>query len=169
MRVLTSADVPQRKPLEIISKTLVTSEIVDQPRIVDAKKELVVIDQVVKVTDEIDTQEYINSFKGQAGIENIMKRFLETRDPTLFNQVKRDVAGELDEKGYEPVIDYASLPSDLSQVKSISEDAVAAFNTLPEDLVKGRSLNEFVNSCTDEEIKTYFDAIIEARKKKETE
>lgn len=164
MRILTSKDVHPRMPYEQINTKLITLELQDKPRIINAKTEEFVVDKVVVETESIDTQEYIDSFKGECGIANIMQKFLLTKDPTLFDQTKR-VAVNVGEDGREAIQDYANIPGTYEQAALIAEKAAAAYGTLPEDLRGDRSLAKFAETCTDAELNAFYQKLVAASKK----
>lgn len=109
-----------------------------------------VIEQVVEVTQKINRQEYIDSFKDDVGILNIIKKVELTGDITLLNQRTRPVV-DLDENGYEPVNDISNIGDqetargvlmNVSQIiASLSpEMRDAVINMSPEQL------NEYISS-----------------------
>lgn len=112
MRVITTKDVPAYQPINTeAAKDIVTSEIQDKVKVIDAKNGEYVIEEVAVETSRIDTQEYIDSFKDDVGIENILKKFQLVNDPDLLVQVKRPTVPVADD-GMEFVQDYTGLPSD---------------------------------------------------------
>lgn len=163
MRVITSKDAAPRIPYDNGEGVLVTLELQDKPKIINGKKGDFVVEKEVVETARVDTQEYIDSFKGQCGIENIMKKFLMTQDPTLFNQVKRPDL-PMDDDGKEPIQDYCGIPENYEEATKIAAAASDAFEKLPVDLRDGRSLMKFAETCTDEELTAYIQNLVKAHK-----
>lgn len=163
MRVITTKDVPAYQPINTeAAKDIVTSEIQDKVKVIDAKNGEYVIEEVAVETSRIDTQEYIDSFKDDVGIENILKKFQLVNDPDLLVQVKRPTVPVADD-GMEFVQDYTGLPSDEETALNLAKKAQAEFASLPSELVKGRSFNEFAKTCTKEELVSFLASL----KKKE--
>lgn len=164
-RVITSKEFESFKVLDSSnSNKILTTELVDKAEIVNSKTGEYVIKQDVKITSSIDTQEYIQSFADDVGIENILKKFDLVKDPELLNQVTRPTV-PIAEDGKEVVQDYTGLPANEEEALKLAVQARDEFNSLPEDLVKGRSFSEFAESCTKEELLAY----IQGTQKKEGE
>lgn len=165
MRVLSRKDFPEYESLNCdASKNIITCELQDQIKVIDEKTGDYVVDQVPVITARIDTQDYIQSFADEVGIENILKRFELTGDPNLLNQIQRPSVS-IDVDGKEIIQDYSNLPSDEEQALKLAEKARAEFANLPPELVKNRSFNEFAETCTKEELIQY----IQSLNKKEIE
>ena len=114
-----------------------------------------VIEQVVEVTEKIDRQQYIDSFKDDVGILNILKKVELTGDVTLLNQRTRATV-DVDENGREPVNDISNFGDqetargvlmNVSQIiASLSpEMREAIVNMTPEQL------NEYIASLNNKE------------------
>lgn len=168
VRIITSKEVPAYKPVNTdAAKSIITSELKDKVKVIDAKKGDYVIEQVAEITSKIDTQAYIDSFAGDVGIENILKKFQLLKDESLFKQVKRPEISvdPLDKEGREKVQDYSDIPSDEESAIRLAAKAQAEFACLPQELVKGRSFNEFAETCTKEELITFLASLQKAEKK----
>lgn len=152
MRVITSKEVQPYKPVDTsAAKNIITSEAQDRVKVIDKKTGDYVIESEVVLTEKIDTKEYINSFKDDVGIENILRKFDLCKDPELFNQTKR-VSVSIAEDGKELVQDYTGVPTSEEEALRLAKRAKSEFDNLPSDLVKGRSFKDFAETCTKEEL-----------------
>lgn len=104
------------------------------------------------VNETVDIKEYINSFAGEVGVANVLRKFAKTGDMSLFaqNQVIENV-------------DATKLPE---------QSAEELFKSLPEDLRKDMTYEQFVKTLTGEQLKAYIDGMVadsiaEANKPKE--
>lgn len=163
MRVITSKDAAPRIKYDNGEGVLITLEIQDKPRIINGKSGEFVLEKEVVETARVDVQEYIDSFKGEVGIENILKKFAMTQDPTLLNQTKR-VAAPVGEDGKEAIQDYSGVPENYEAAQNVAAKAAAAYQTLPDDLKDGRSLMKFAETCTDEELTAFIENLVKAHK-----
>lgn len=159
MRVITSKDV---KPYTQVnceaSKNIVTSELQDSVKITDMKKGSFVMESKVVDTSVIDTQQYIDSFKDDVGIANILAKFNLVNDPSLFVQVKRPTV-PIAEDGSEVVQDYSHLPANEEEAAKILRKARSEYDALPKELTKGRSFIQFAENCTKEEIVAFINSV----------
>lgn len=145
---------------------IISGELQDKVKITDTKSGSYVIEPQFVETSRIKTQDYIDSFKDQVGIENILKRFNLVNDPELFNQVYRPSV-PIAEDGKEVVQDYSNLPNSMEEATEIAKKGMAAYKSLPADLVNNRSFMEFAESCSEEELNAYIAAIKKGDKKDE--
>lgn len=93
----------------------------------DGEEDFVTYEEVV-ITEKINRKEYIDSFASECGIENIAKKFMLTRDPSVFNQRKNVYP--------EGVVDLTKMPEDYISAQNMVNDQKAVLNSLPEDLQK---------------------------------
>lgn len=136
------------------SRDIVTLEVQDKAKVTDTKSGSFVIEQEVVETSRIDTQEYIDSFKDDVGIENVLRKFELTGDPSTINQRVRPTVPVGDD-GKEAVQDYVNIPTNQEEAMQIAANARAAFKALPPELVNNRSFMEFAETCTEDELKAY--------------
>lgn len=149
------------------SSDIITIEVFDEvEKITDdkTKKEDFVVKKVVRETSRISADEYVQSFKDDVGIENILKKVALTGDVSLLNQRQRST-GVVDENGYEVLQDYTGIPGDALEAAQAVKSGRDVFSSLPADLVKGRSFAEFVETATADELQAYMLASYEAQKK----
>lgn len=125
----------------------------------EGDEDFVVKTRVVEKS-RIKRQDYINSFRDDVGILNILAKVQATGDATLLDQKKGG-----------SYIDISTLPDNVDDANKAIAVGVAAFDGLPEEIKKKMSMAEFVDKFGQEE----FDALIAAKavelaaKKKESE
>ena len=155
MKYLTIKDVPERQAHDFSnSVTIKTLEIQDKAKITDTKSGDFVIEKSPVITSEIDTQEYIESFVDDVGIENILKKFALTHDPELLNQVSTPTV-PIDEDGKQVIQDYTGLPDTEEAALKMAVRAKEEFGNLPPELVGNRSFAEFAENFTQDELIAY--------------
>lgn len=110
-----------------------------------------IVEEKVVETERINRQDYINSFREDVGIENILKKVALSGDTTLLNRVKRDPL-PLAADGKEIIQDITPLQEGIDNVGAIGDNMRKTFAALPKDLVADRSLEDFLKGCTQEEI-----------------
>ena len=120
-----------------------------------------VIEEEVVETNRYNRQEYINSFRNDVGILNIIEKVRLSGDTTLLNQNPRvplGPSGKKDSLGrdLEPVVDVIGYQVDrIDALESVKKTRQAGTNGLPSDLIKGLSFDG-VAHLSDAEIDTYF-------------
>lgn len=157
--MMTNKSVPARKPYDFsCSKDIVSLERVDKVKITDSKTGSYVIEPEVVETSRIPTQEYVDSFKDEVGIENIFKQFLMTGDESLLCQRSRSSV-PIGEDGKELVQDYSSIPTDYEEAIAVAKAAQEGFKSLPAELVNNRSFMEFAETCSEAELIAYVQSL----------
>lgn len=154
-----------------VPNEIITMEVQDKiKKITDdkTKAEDYVIEKVVVVTSKVNAHDYVQSFKEDVGIENVLKKIALTQDFSLLNQRNRPI-GEVDENGYEMLQDYVGVPSDALEAEKIVKEGKNVFAGLPSDLVNNKSFREFVESATPEELQAYVLKQMESQKKEGAE
>lgn len=101
----------------------------------------------------VDRQEYINSFRDDVGIENILKKVQMSGDMTLLNQ-RQAVQGEPGE-----VKDITIFQEDEETLAALGDSAAAKYAALPVELTKGRTMEQFLKEVNAEEINAFIEAI----------
>jgi len=120
-----------------------------------------IIEDVVVETNRFNRQEYINSFRNDVGILNIIEKVRLSGDATLLMQNQRaclGASGEKDSLGrdLEPVVDVMDYQVDtIDAFETVKKARQAGTNGLPDDLTKGLSFDGVAN-LSDDEIDTYF-------------
>lgn len=131
-----------------------------------------VIINTVEETNRINRQEYINSFRQDVGILNIIEKVRLSGDVTLLNQSHRvgyGASGEVDSLGrdLEPVVDVIKYQVDPVEGIEIIKQSTKIPGTLDPELTDGLSFEGLAN-LSDEQIDAYLakkkDAILAARK-----
>lgn len=102
-------------------------------------KEVVVTKQPIAEVVAVDAD--------SVGVYNIMKQFDKTGDVSLIPA----------DKG-QPFVDMVGAPENLMEVKALGQRAEEEFKNLPQDLVGGLDMVNFVNSMSQEK----FDAFVKA-------
>ena len=102
--------------------------------------------QPVVKEELIDIDELVNSHADQVGLKNLINRYARTGDASLFNQ-----------RNCLPDGDYSSIPD-----KSPEE----IYKDIPDELKAGRTYEEFLQSLTTDQLKTFF-ALIASKEEKE--
>jgi len=118
---------------------------VDSGEVIDGEKVGSIKLKVIET--KIDGQAYINSFADECGVKNVMRRFAMTGDPSLFAQHQ--------------VIENV----DATELPKMTQEELYAL--LPDELKKGRTFEEFVKTCTADELKAYTEGVISAYKVEE--
>lgn len=150
MTIYTPAN--PRKPYknEKISTIYKETEMKKVAKIVDAESELAEIVDEVVVVSEVDTHKLTQSFIGQTGLEAVMKRVAITGDASLLNTITTDK---------DEIADACALPTSLGEVKALAKQADALEKQLPPELLKGRSVEEFLAGDIEAEIAAYIEGL----------
>ena len=88
----------------------------------------------IEITDIVDRQDYINQYQDEVGILNILKKVARTGDMSLLNQCKTGQG-----------VDLTDMPEDFLQAKALYDEALAAYDQLPDKIKAGMTAEEFVN------------------------
>lgn len=129
---------------------------------VEMKKDVKVIDKendVYEIVDkqvvinEFDTQKLTESYQGQTGLEAVMKRVAITGDVSLLG------SGLTAEET--PVLDATKIPNSIGEVKKLADKVDALAGSIPPELLKGRSVEDFLRDITAEQVKEYVDSYIQ--------
>lgn len=116
-----------------------------------------VTQEKVRVKSSVNRTDYINSFRDDVGIENILKKVALSGDVSLLNQIKRtELPKDLnDPEGREIVQDLTPLFNGEKGAAKLGDLAQQIYASLPADLVGGRSFAEFCENVTDADIAAY--------------
>lgn len=112
------------------------------------------VKEVVVPKTKINRQEYINSFREDVGIANILKKVALSGDVSLLNQVKRTNL-PLSNDGKEIVQDVTALQAGDEAIAKMGDNMRKTFNNLPDELKAGRSLESFLEGVTQAEIDAF--------------
>lgn len=119
--------------------------------------EVTVIEEYVE-TRRYNRQKYINSFRDDVGIVNMLKKV----NAGLLNPGVLAASFSQDEN---LINDISAVPSDVGDAMSLVDNARAVYASLPADLTKGMDFNTF---CKNFDQKA-FNAYIESKKPKTEE
>lgn len=117
--------------------------------------------ETIEITDVVDRQDYINQYRDEVGILNILKKVARTGDMGLLNQCKTGQG-----------VDLSNMPEDFLQAKEMYEQALAAYEQLPESIRGNMTAEEFVGITAeklDGNIKAYVDSLNKKEEKPATE
>lgn len=129
---------------------------------VEMKKDVNVIDkqndvyEIVEksvVVNEYDTEELTKSFAGQTGLEAVMKRVAITGDVSLLGSALTPTET--------PIVDATIVPNSIGEVKALADKVDALAGSIPAELLKGRSVEDFLRDITAEQVKEYVDSYIQ--------
>lgn len=119
----------------------------------EGEDDYVLVDKIVEQRQNIDA--LIQAQVGEVGVYNLLDRVAKTGDDTLLPKPHDDSKGA--------IVDYTGYPSDLLEAQKMADAGANAFLSLPDDLKKGRSLEEFAKGITDEEAQAFIKSFIQAR------
>ena len=130
-------EIEMKKDVNVIDKTNDVYEIVEKPVVVN----------------EYDTEKLTKSFAGQTGLEAVMKRVAITGDVSLLGSgITSDET---------PLVDATKIPNSIGEVKKLADKVDALAGSLPKELLKGRSVEDFLRDITAEQVKEYVDSFIQ--------
>lgn len=125
----------------------------------EGKSDFIIKKRLVPV-QKVKRSDHINSFAGDVGIENILKKVALSGD-TIANVVESGKYASK-QKG-DHVVDISDAPKDTFEALDKVKEAYADFERLPKALRKGRSMSEFNKTLKAEEITAYIDEQVKSR------
>lgn len=111
--------------------------------------------ETIEITDIVDRQDYINQYKDDVGILNILKKVARTGDMSLLNQCKAGIG-----------VDLTDMPEDFLQAKALYDEALSAYDQLPDSIKNGMTAQEFAE-ITAEKLDGNIKSYVESLKQKE--
>lgn len=119
------------------------------------------------VAEEYNRADHINSFSGDVGIQNVLKKVaLGGHD---VGQVIESGAFQSKQKG-DHVVDVSKVPGDTFEALDEVEKGLKGWKGIPDELKKGRNMAEFAKTFSADELNSYIEAQVQKRlKKKEPE
>lgn len=129
-----------------------------------------VVEKKVIESSRINRQEYINSFKDDVGIMNILEKVRMTGDATLLDQTKRSpVPSEKTGRGnLEEIVDISNIPNSFIEADAAITKGHDLFKDIPAELKGKLSFEDFVVKSP-EIYDKYVAALKESAAKKESE
>ena len=109
----------------------------------------------VVVEDKRSIKETIEAQADDVGLENILKRYALTGDESILPQSVNANGGDL--------VDMTQLPQDLIEADNFYKQQKAMFDSLPEEVTKGRSFTEFMTNFNQAEFNAYVAALAAAQ------
>lgn len=122
-------------------------------KIGEGEEDFTIITKFVERREDIN--KLINSQANEVGIYNLLDRIAKTGDDTLLPKPFDDKSGQ--------VLDYTRFPEDLMDVHQQQDQAAIAFDSLPDELKKGRKFEDFAANVTDAEAIEFIKAFIQSR------
>ena len=122
-----------------------------------------IVEEEVVENERVNRDDYINSFREDVGIGNILKKVALSGDVSLFNQVKR-VPQPLAADGKEQVIDITPLQEGEEKVAAMGDNMRKTYSRLPDELKAGRSLEQFLEGVSQSEIDAFVSSYVEKKK-----
>ena len=119
--------------------------------------EVSVVEEFVE-TRRYNRQKYINSFREDVGIVNMLKKV----NAGLLNPGVLAASFSKDE---EKIVDISGVPSDVGDAMALVDNARAVYSSLPPDLTKGLDFNTFCKTFD----QAKFNAYLESKKPKPEE
>lgn len=92
----------------------------------------------INITDIVSLDDYINSFRDDVGVINILKKVSRTGDLSLLKQC---------DPGY---VDMTNMPEDFIQAKAMYDQAIASYNMLPVEIRGNMPFEEFIKLSADD-------------------
>lgn len=155
-----STYVPEEDIVHYIRKQKLTKAAIDEKGNVDPDDFLV--EEVIVEDERVNRDDYINSFREDVGIANILKKVALSGDVSLLNQVQRPILTP-DENGFEPIQDATILQEGETKIAQVGEEMRATYSALPDELKKGRSIEKFLGEVDQKEIEAFAKAYIAAK------
>lgn len=107
--------------------------------------------EVIEINDIVDRQDYINQYKDDVGILNVLKKVARSGDTSLINQINGGTG-----------IDLTDMPEDFLQAKALYDQALIAYDQLPAEIKSGLTAEQFINIAAeklDGNIKDYVQSL----------
>lgn len=115
------------------------------------------------VAEEYNRADHINSFSGDVGIQNVLKKVaLSGRD---IGSVIESGAFQSKQKG-DHVVDISKTPQDTFEALNQVEKGIKGWKGIPDELKKGRNMAEFAKTFNADELNSYIEAQVQKRLKK---
>ena len=144
-------------PKSYISKKITTLyqeiEMKKDVKVIDKDRDVYEIVDKEVIVNEYDTEKLTKSFSGQTGLEAVMKRVAITGDVSLLG------SGLTPEPT--PIVDATKVPASIGEVKALADKVHSLSESIPAELLKGRSVEDFLRDITAEQVKEYVDSIIQ--------
>lgn len=133
--------------------------IVDSVKKIGEGDEDFVIDKKCKVITSVNRKDYINSFRDDVGILNIMKKVSTTGDISLLKQ--RNLPNmPVDEAGKQDVIDISDMPVDVQEAVAFVKAAKENYSKLDPTIKNNASFGDIGNSVNNADIQKYIDQVV---------
>lgn len=104
----------------------------------EGEDDFVLVDKIIEHKDSIKGT--IDSHASEVGVYQLIERALRTGDNSLLTGAGVKLTDEF--------VDLTKIPEDAAEVLHFAQASIAAYNSLPESIRKGRSYEEFLSSTT---------------------
>lgn len=128
-------------------------------KVIDKENDIYeIVDKYVEKSS-VDLEELTQSFKGQTGLEAVMKRVAITGDTSILNTISSDK--EM------PVVDATKLPKSLGEVKANADKISDLYNKLPDEIKAGKTAEEIAKDFTQQDLTNYINNLIKIKNENE--
>lgn len=117
-----------------------------------------VIKKKLAVVEEVNRADHINSFSGDVGLQNILKKL--AMSGTDVASVVESGRFASKQKG---LVDISDMPDNIAEAFREVEKGVKAYDKLPEDLKKKMSFDVFASSFKKEDFEKYIQSQVDKR------
>lgn len=131
-----------------VPEDIIDYEEYDSLKITGKGEEDFIVSKKIREISRKDRKAYIQSFSSDVGILNIIRKIKETGSDF-------PVAVHTDE-----LKDLSKIPDNFDEAAEAIKAGDTAWHDLPDSLKKGRSREDFINSISQDEIKSYIDKIV---------
>lgn len=116
--------------------------------------EVSVVEEVIE-SKRFNRQDFINSFRDDVGILNILKKV----NAGLINPATLALSAN----SGQPIIDISDIPTDIGDALALVDDAHKLYATLPDDLKKGMDFNTFCQTFNQKAFDEYINSKVQAK------
>lgn len=120
------------------------------------------IDLIPVESKRVNRQDYINSFRQDVGILNILEKVRLSGDTTLLNRINR-ASLPVDKDNKEVIQDFTPITG-VDSVHDIEDNSKVLWNSLPDALKNGRSYEDFLLSVTKDELDSFVNSFVGGKK-----
>ena len=106
------------------------------------------------VPNKVNIKDFINSFADDVGVYNILNKVEMTGDVSLLNLTS----------GKDLVNDASNLPENEHEAVKAAKKGIRAFENAPSELIRGRTIEQFVETCNEADAKAFIVALSEKLK-----
>ena len=120
----------------------------------EGEEDYILEDKIVTHTDSI--QGVIDSHADEVGVYKLIERVMRTGDTSLLDSAHVHVT--------DSILDVTGAPQTLADGLHAADAQKAAYEALPDQLKKGRTLEQFLNTITQEEYNLFIQSLMPKEK-----